>query len=110
MIKVKTIGIFLFLSLQCLNTNAMDEQEQLFVSGCSALVDMYTSIDEKSEFAAVFTSVADSFQAGYCRGVLEILGERCNKDWHELAVFVSTQEPVLHHYDSLKTLFNTACN
>jgi len=80
-----------------------------FVDGCVSLVNIYETKYEKSELAAVFTSVADSFQAGYCRGVLEVIEDKCDKNWHEMARFIAAQKAVVEQYSSTKKLISAAC-
>lgn len=104
--KIILISIMTLLSV---NAYSLNKKDLAFVEGCVALVDIYETKDSKSGLAAVFTSVADSFQAGYCRGFLEALESSCSGTWHDMARFIAAQQPIVEQYQSMNALFKAAC-
>jgi len=110
-LKIKTLGL-LSLVLFAVNSYSLDAKEEQFVKGCTSLVKIYDNRNEKSFLADKMASNADSFGAGYCKGILEALGGRsgCSSyDWYELASFISAQEPFMDRYRSLNKLVSAAC-
>ena len=110
-LKFKT---FLLMSLAFLSVSAysLDAEEELFVKGCSSLVKIYDNRTEKAFLADKMASNADSFSAGYCKGILETLGGRsgCSSyDWYDQASFISAQEPFMDRYRNLSKLLSAAC-
>jgi len=106
MLKVVLLSLVILLST---NAYSLDKKKQAFVDGCVALVEIYETKNSRSGLAAVFTSVADSFQAGYCRGILEAFESGCRGSWHDMARFIAAQQPVIDQYRSLNALFKAAC-
>ncbi len=91
---------------------SLDAEEELFVKGCTSLVKIYDNRNEKSFLADKMASNADSFSAGYCKGILETLAVRsgCSSyDWYEQASFISAQEPFMDRYRNLSKLLSAAC-
>ncbi|MFT4908502.1 MAG: hypothetical protein ACI978_002598 [Oleispira sp.] len=100
---------FVFFSAHSYSLNS---EEEIFVKGCTSLVKIYDNRTEKSFLADKMASNADSFGAGYCKGVLETLGRRsgCSSyNWYELASFISAQEPFMDRYSNSRKLFSAAC-
>ncbi len=95
--------------LVSVNAYSLNDRDMVFVDGCESLIKIYETRNKKSELAAVFTSVADSFQAGYCRGVLEEQSS-CNSGWHDMARFIAAQRAVSDQYSSRQQLINAACS
>jgi hypothetical protein len=94
------------------NSYSLNSEEEIFVKGCSSLVKIYDNRTEKAFLADKMASNADSFGAGYCKGILETLGGRsgCSSyDWYELASFISAQEPFMDRYRNLSKLLSAAC-
>lgn len=109
--KIKTLAL-LSLVLFSANSYSLNAEDELFVKGCTSLVKIYDNRTEKSFLADKMASNADSFSAGYCKGILETLGRRsgCSSyDWYELASFISAQEPFMDRYRSLSKLLSAAC-
>ena len=104
--KIILISIMALLSI---NAHSLNKKDLAFVEGCVALVEIYETKNSKSDLAAVFTSVADSFQAGYCRGILEAFESGCRGSWHDMARFIAAQQPVIDQYRSTNALFKAAC-
>ena len=109
--KIKTLAL-LSLVLSSVNSYSLNAEEELFVKGCSSLVKIYDNRTEKAFLADKMASNADSFSAGYCKGILETLGGRsgCSSyDWYDQASFISAQEPFMDRYRSLSKLLSAAC-
>ena len=110
--RVYRAAIFLMITVLSIQTHALDAEEELFVKGCSSLVKIYDNRTEKAFLADKMASNADSFSAGYCKGILETVGGRSgcySYDWYELASFISAQEPFMDRYRDAKHLFKAAC-
>jgi len=108
--KLLALVSFAFFAI---NSYSLDAEEELFVKGCTSLVKIYDNRTEKAFLADKMASNADSFSAGYCKGILETLAGRsgCSSyDWYEQASFISAQEPFMDRYRSLSKLLSAACS
>lgn len=111
MLKFKLLILTSLVSIS-VNSLALDAEEELFIIGCSSLVKIYDNRTEKAFLADKMASNADSFSAGYCKGILETVSVRpgCSSyDWYEIASFISAQEPFMDRYRSLSNLISNAC-
>lgn len=98
--------VFLLLSM---TVHSLNNKTEVFVDGCVSLIKIYSDRDEKSKLSAVFTSVADSYRAGYCRGILEAYSGSCYKDWYDMAKYVAAQKPFINQYYSIDRVVKEAC-
>jgi len=111
-LKFKSL-LLMSLAFFSASSYSLNSEDQLFVKGCTSLVKIYDNRTEKAFLADKMASNADSFGAGYCKGILENLGRRsgCSSyNWYEQASFISAQEPFMDRYRNLSKLFSAACS
>ena len=79
--------VLMSLAFFAVSSYSLDSEEELFVKGCSSLVKIYDNRTEKAFLADKMASNADSFSAGYCKGILETVGGQSgcySYDWYLL--------------------------